>query len=129
MDIETFRSRNVKVHEIPFNSSFKWQMSIHNLTIPGSGAGVKQVLFLKGAPDVLMSKCAFYLNQRGEVVPIDAEFMGSYQRVYEDFGGEGERVLGFAMRDMSRIVDEELSLDPKFKDKLKEDLIGIDSES
>ena len=90
MDIETFRSRNVKVHEIPFNSSFKWQMSIHNLT---TGAGVKQVLFLKGAPDVLMSKCAFYLNQSGEVVPIDAEFMESYQRVYEDFGGEGERVL------------------------------------
>lgn len=124
MDIETFREKNVKVHEIPFNSSFKWQMSIHNITAPDSGAVVKQVLFLKGAPDVLMSKCSFYLNQRGEVVPIDAEFMVSYQRAYEDFGGEGERVLGFAMRDMPRSMDEELSLEPKFKEKLKEDLIG-----
>jgi sodium/potassium-transporting ATPase subunit alpha len=30
-EIENFRSKNPKVHEIPFNSSFKWQMSIHTV--------------------------------------------------------------------------------------------------
>jgi magnesium-transporting ATPase (P-type) len=33
-------------------------------------------------------------------------------------------VLGFAMRPMPRTVDEEESLDPKYKEKLKEGLVG-----
>lgn len=52
-DIEVFRSENPKVHEIPFNSSFKWQMSLHSLAGDGNN---RQILFLKGAPDVLLTK-------------------------------------------------------------------------
>ena len=33
-------------------------------------------------------------------------------------------MLGFAMRPMPRTVDEEESLDPKYKEKLKEGLVG-----
>ena len=50
--IEDFRNSNPKVHEVPFNSANKWQMSIHRM----KGAD-DDVLFLKGAPDVLLSKC------------------------------------------------------------------------
>jgi magnesium-transporting ATPase (P-type) len=47
-----------------------------------------------------------------------------YTETYEQFGGNGERVLGFAMRSMPRTVEEEESLDPKYKEKLKEGLVG-----
>jgi sodium/potassium-transporting ATPase subunit alpha len=120
IETETFRTNNPKVHEIPFNSSFKWQMSIHRLQ---SNQG-KEILFLKGAPDVLLYKCAFYLSPTGQVVPIDEAFRRIYTEAYEDFGGEGERVLGFAMRYMARDYEEDLALDPKHKEKLREDLIG-----
>lgn len=33
IDIEEFRNLNPKIHEVPFNSSNKWQMSIHQVLI------------------------------------------------------------------------------------------------
>lgn len=124
VDIETYRSQRSKVHEIPFNSSLKWQMSIHNTSTASDGR-VKQTLFLKGAPDVLLDKCGFYLTSDGQKAPIDEQFRANYQRIYEEFGGEGERVLGFAMRDMQNIFEEESAADALYKDRLKEDLVGL----
>jgi len=54
----------------------------------------------------------------------DAAFDAIYTAAYEDFGGQGERVLGFAMRPMVRSLEEELQADPRYKDELKEALIG-----
>jgi len=120
VDVEAFRSDNTKVHEIPFNSSFKWQMSIHRLATNGG----REILFLKGAPDVLLTKCAYYLNSSGAVLPIDEEFRKIYTAAYEDYGGQGERVLGFAMRHMSRSYEEEVALNPKYREELRENMIG-----
>jgi len=123
--IEQFREENPKVHEIPFNSAFKWQMSIHSLASENG----KQCLFLKGAPDVLLTKCGSYLAEDGTYKPIDENFKKLYTDVYEDFGGQGERVLGFAFRPMAKTVDEELALNPHYKEKIREDLIGKKTET
>eukprot|EP01032_Pedospumella_encystans_P020235 gene20235-22990_t len=98
-NIEEFRAANPKVHEIPFNSAFKWQMTVHKMESTG-----KQTLFLKGAPDVLLGKCGSYMDKDGSIKPIDAEFQRIYTAAYEDFGGNGERVLGFAMRPMATTI-------------------------
>ena len=117
--IEEFRLNNPKIHEIPFNSSFKWQLTIHTLQRTN-----KQVIFLKGAPDVLMNKCSFYLATDGNVKPINEEFRSIYNTSYEQYGGNGERVLGFAMQPMIRTLDEEIALDPKYKENLRLNMIG-----
>ena len=44
--------------------------------------------------------------------------------MYESFGGNGERVLGFAMRPMPRTIEQEEAADPEYKEKLKQGLIG-----
>jgi sodium/potassium-transporting ATPase subunit alpha len=111
MNIEEYRAANPKVWEIPFNSANKWQMSIHSLkSLDG-----RQLLLLKGAPDVLLTKCSHYLTVDGTTKPIDEVFSSRYTDVYEEYGGNGERVLGFAMRPMPRTVEEEEALDPKYK--------------
>lgn len=69
MEIEEFRAANPKVHEVPFNSSNKWQMSIHSMKHSGS-----QLLLLKGAPDVLLDKCSHYLADDGTHKPCDETF-------------------------------------------------------
>ena len=120
MDVEAYRAENPKVWEIPFNSANKWQMSIHSIRRNDG----REVLLLKGGPDVLLTKCSFYLNDRGEEVPIDEAFTALYNETYEAFGGNGERVLGFAMKRMPRTVAEEEAADPDFKNKLKEGLVG-----
>ena len=43
MEIEEYRAANPKIHEVPFNSSNKWQMSIHAMQYMGG----KQLLLLK----------------------------------------------------------------------------------
>ena len=117
-EAEDVRKANPKVHEIPFNSSFKWQMSVHQL----EGQN-KQLLFLKGAPDVLLSKCSHYVAADGSIKAIDEEFNKIYTEVYEEFGGGGERVLGFTMKMLDKPF-EELSATQGFKEKLKDDMVG-----
>ena len=69
MEIEEYRAANPKVHEVPFNSSNKWQMSIHTMKHTGT-----QLLLLKGAPDVLLDKCSHYLAEDGTHKPCDETF-------------------------------------------------------
>jgi magnesium-transporting ATPase (P-type) len=69
MEIEEYRAANPKVHEVPFNSSNKWQMSIHSMKHSGT-----QLLLLKGAPDVLLDKCSHYLAEDGTHKPCDETF-------------------------------------------------------
>jgi magnesium-transporting ATPase (P-type) len=59
-------------------------MSIHKQE---SSSGEKSTLYLKGAPDVLLSKCSHYLNEMGEKRLIDEDFMKIYVSRYEGFGG------------------------------------------
>lgn len=118
-NLEHYRDVNTKIHEIPFNSSNKWQMSIHKLPEKG-----REFLFLKGAPDILLNKCSSYLNQEGREVAIDEQFMALYTKTYEEFGGRGERVLGFARKEMRITLAEEEQHNPAYKDELKEQLIG-----
>jgi sodium/potassium-transporting ATPase subunit alpha len=126
--IEQFRSKHPKVHEIPFNSSFKWQMSIHHLP-----QTKQHVLFLKGAPDVLLSKCRFYLTAENTIAPMGEAFQASYQQKYEEFGGQGERVLGFAMRYFDAAsegnYEDQCKKDSKFHEHLRERLIGKSNHS
>lgn len=129
--IETYRQQHPKVHEIPFNSSFKWQMSIHQMTGAPASKSMshsEHVLLLKGAPDVLLDKCSFYFDPSGHIVPIDESFKRKYQRVYEEFGGQGERVLGFAVRffdvQTTGSYAQLLAKDPHYHEHLRTSLIG-----
>ena len=55
---------------------------------------------------------------------MDDRFNSIYTESYEEYGGNGERVLGFAMKYMDVSFEEETRKDPKYKDKLRIDMIG-----
>jgi sodium/potassium-transporting ATPase subunit alpha len=134
--IEEYRDMNTKLYEIPFNSENKWQMSIHkqvtsspsSLSSSPSSSSLsseeKNTLYLKGAPDVLLSKCSHYLTENGEKHLIDDDFMATYVSRYEGFGGNGERVLGFAFKDLPRLLKEEQARDSSYLETLKDNLVG-----
>ena len=89
------RAAYPKLFEIKFNSTNKWQLSIHQQ--PG---GKPPLLVLKGAPERVLAKCTSYFAN-GKVSPKDASFESTYTKSYEDLGGRGERVLGFAYKELS----------------------------
>uniref|UniRef100_H0WNI0 Sodium/potassium-transporting ATPase subunit alpha n=1 Tax=Otolemur garnettii TaxID=30611 RepID=H0WNI0_OTOGA len=74
-DVMEIRKRNRKVAEIPFNSTNKFQLSIHETEDP-------------------IEKCSTVMIH-GEEQPLDKSTAKAFHMAYMELGGLGERVLGF----------------------------------
>jgi len=83
------RKRNKKVAEIPFNSTNKYQVSIHEQEDPEDP---RYLLVMKGAPERILERCSRILIH-GEEVPLKDAM--EFNSAYDELGGLGERVLGF----------------------------------
>uniref|UniRef100_A0A452RDP8 Sodium/potassium-transporting ATPase subunit alpha n=1 Tax=Ursus americanus TaxID=9643 RepID=A0A452RDP8_URSAM len=88
--VRKMRDRNPKVAEIPFNSTNKYQLSIHER----EDSPQSHVLVMKGAPERILDRCSTILVQ-GKEIPLDKEMQDAFQNAYMELGGLGERVLGF----------------------------------
>ncbi|XP_012560801.1 sodium/potassium-transporting ATPase subunit alpha-like [Hydra vulgaris] len=86
MDI---RAKNKKVAEIPFNSTNKYQVSVHE---QDNSSGY--LLVMKGAPEKVLERCSTILIN-GEEQPLKDDVIEIYNKAYDELGGLGERVLGF----------------------------------
>lgn len=91
-DILEWRAAQVKLAEIPFNSTNKYQVSIHASEDPSDK---RLILVMKGAPERILSRCSTVLN-KGNVEPLDDRWRDAFQQAYDTLGGMGERVLGFS---------------------------------
>nr|XP_032800915.1 sodium/potassium-transporting ATPase subunit alpha-3 isoform X1 [Petromyzon marinus]XP_032800916.1 sodium/potassium-transporting ATPase subunit alpha-3 isoform X2 [Petromyzon marinus]XP_032800917.1 sodium/potassium-transporting ATPase subunit alpha-3 isoform X3 [Petromyzon marinus]XP_032800918.1 sodium/potassium-transporting ATPase subunit alpha-3 isoform X4 [Petromyzon marinus]XP_032800919.1 sodium/potassium-transporting ATPase subunit alpha-3 isoform X5 [Petromyzon marinus] len=89
--VKEMREKNHKVAEIPFNSTNKYQLSIHETE---DQSDPRYLLVMKGAPERILDRCCNILMQ-GREQPLDPELKESFQNAYMELGGLGERVLGF----------------------------------
>ncbi|KAK1167893.1 sodium/potassium-transporting ATPase subunit alpha-1-like [Acipenser oxyrinchus oxyrinchus] len=89
--VTAMRDKNPKIEEIPFNSTNKYQLSIHRNANPTES---RYLLVMKGAPERILDRCATILIQ-GKEQPLDDEMKDAFQNAYLELGGLGERVLGF----------------------------------
>uniref|UniRef100_A0A6I8PQW7 Sodium/potassium-transporting ATPase subunit alpha n=1 Tax=Ornithorhynchus anatinus TaxID=9258 RepID=A0A6I8PQW7_ORNAN len=89
--VKLMRERNKKVAEIPFNSTNKYQLSIHETEDPNDN---RYLLVMKGAPERILDRCSTILLQ-GKEQALDEELKEAFQNAYLELGGLGERVLGF----------------------------------
>ncbi|CAF3349572.1 unnamed protein product [Rotaria sp. Silwood1] len=85
-----FREQNRKISEIPFNSTNKYQVSIHE-TQDGDD---RYLLVMKGAPERILERCTtIYID--GTDIELNDYWKTAFNRAYLELGGLGERVLGF----------------------------------
>jgi sodium/potassium-transporting ATPase subunit alpha len=89
-DVIGFRTKNLKIAEIPFNSTNKYQVSIHE-TDDGNPS---YLLVMKGAPERILDRCSTMLLN-GKEVELDEKLRAEFNTAYLELGGMGERVLGF----------------------------------
>uniref|UniRef100_A0A1I7T1E9 Sodium/potassium-transporting ATPase subunit alpha n=1 Tax=Caenorhabditis tropicalis TaxID=1561998 RepID=A0A1I7T1E9_9PELO len=81
------REKHPKIAEIPFNSTNKYQVSIHD-------NGDHYLLVMKGAPERILDVCStIFLN--GKEVELTDKLREDFNTAYLELGGMGERVLGF----------------------------------
>lgn len=110
-DVELLRYHYQSVFELPFNSRNKYALTIVRPVDVGTNEATstdeskstglhetkytRRMLLLKGAPEVVISKCSNY-SDRGQTKPIDDAFRASFAASIVNFGDRGQRVLGFA---------------------------------
>ncbi|KHJ88109.1 e1-E2 ATPase [Oesophagostomum dentatum] len=87
-NIAGFREKSPKIAEIPFNSTNKYQVSIHE--VPNSEA---YLLVMKGAPERILDVCSTILLN-GKEEQLDEKLRADFNSAYLELGGMGERVLG-----------------------------------
>ncbi|XP_076153174.1 sodium/potassium-transporting ATPase subunit alpha-1-like [Alosa pseudoharengus] len=88
--VKEMREKNQKIAEIPFNSTNKYQLSIHK----NPSGETKHLLVMKGAPERILDRCSSIMIQ-GNEQPLDELLKEDFQNAYLELGGLGERVLGF----------------------------------
>jgi Ca2+-transporting ATPase len=100
VDAEQTRASLPRRAEVPFDSEYKFMATFHD--VPGAMAGgiitAPHFASVKGAPDVVLQRCAFAV-WHGEVVPIATvreEIVAANRQLSE----RGLRVLAFAAREL-----------------------------
>jgi len=90
-DVMSVRKRNKKACEIPFNSTNKFQVSVHENE---DANDPRMILVMKGAPERILDRCSsIFINGKEKV--LDEEMKEAFNNAYLELGGLGERVLGF----------------------------------
>jgi Ca2+-transporting ATPase len=97
-DVEETRSAYPRIAEVPFDSDYKFMATFHEMT----GAGGKPVVrcYVKGAPDVLISRGGFYRDPDGIRVPVTDENRHLALEANDRMASSGERVMVVAQRDL-----------------------------
>merc|ERR1712076_10012 len=90
-NVMEYRARNKKICEIPFNSTNKFQVSIHEQEDKSDS---RYLLVMKGAPERILQRCSSIIID-GTERPMTQEWKDAFESAYMELGGLGERVLGF----------------------------------
>src|SRR4051794_9054955 len=100
LDIAETRSALPRVAEIPFDSDYKFMATFHEM----SGADGSPILrcYVKGAPDVLISRSTSLRNPDGTLQPLTATNQHVALEANDRIANAGERVMVVAQRDLPR---------------------------
>ncbi len=88
---EEMSRRLPRIESIPFESEYQYMATLH-----GADAEPK-IIYIKGAAEALLERCAHALSEAGERAPLDKACV---LRNAEAMAVRGLRVLAFARRDM-----------------------------
>ncbi|KAG6894064.1 hypothetical protein C0992_007605, partial [Termitomyces sp. T32_za158] len=100
-DASAIRTSNPEIYQVPFNSSKKWMLTMHNsISARVSENRSPNLVFVKGAPDVLIPKCSSYFSAlTNNIQPFDSVARAKLITTQEKWSRDGLRVLLFCMRE------------------------------
>jgi len=87
MDRQTEQAALPRIDAIPFESEHKFMATLHR------SADGREVLLVKGAPEVILEKCTLQQAAAGQPVPLDR---ARFTKGADKLASQGERVLALA---------------------------------
>lgn len=95
LEEEILKTRLERIAEVPFSSERKLMSTVHSDTEQPE----RVLVFTKGAPDVLLSRCTYELVGE-DLRPLDAVRQEEILRTNEELAGQALRTLGVAARSL-----------------------------
>ncbi len=97
LDIDETRATYPRIAEVPFDSEYKFMATFHEMTGQDGGPVIR--CYVKGAPDVLISRGGSYRAPDGTLVPVTDENRQLALEANDRMAKGGERVMVVAQRD------------------------------
>ncbi|KAG6829256.1 hypothetical protein H0H92_005136 [Tricholoma furcatifolium] len=92
------RSNNSQLFQIPFNSRNKWMLAMYG-TCNDEEKLSESLIFVKGAPDVLLPKCTSYWSATtNDIQPFGGRARAKLVATQENWSRHGQRVILVCMR-------------------------------
>jgi sodium/potassium-transporting ATPase subunit alpha len=130
--VTSTREKWKRIYKVAFNSKNKFMIQVIGLSdTEASKSGDKPQITIKGAPDILLPRCLFYMDSKGETQPLSNEHRDYIETVKNRWSAQGKRVILLARK---AIPAKHFLLGiqtPEFEDKIMEEsrgqleLIGI----
>ncbi|GHH66817.1 cation-translocating P-type ATPase [Promicromonospora soli] len=117
LDVDVTRGSFPRIAEVPFDSEYKFMATFHEMTDRDGRAVVR--CYVKGAPDVLISRGASYRAPDGGLVPVTEENRHLALEANDRMAKSGERVMVLAQRDVDHATFAAV------RSRGGEDLIGL----
>jgi len=135
MNVPEYRAKHRKLHEIPFNSKNKWQVSVHELskdmlleteqkmdaTFDDEKTERLALVQMKGAPERILALCDRYAFD-DEVIELNEESRNAILDAVMSLGSRGERVLALAENILDPMIYDinapEPSPEAKYEDEV-----------
>jgi magnesium-transporting ATPase (P-type) len=116
IDVDAMKEASPIIAEVPFSSEYKFMATVHNSTPENDGPGMedKLVIYVKGAPDRMVSLCDKQAKAGliGETEPIDKDFWIEQIAI---LSSHGLRVLALLRGTLDKgAVSEGEQLKPEF---------------
>jgi P-type Ca2+ transporter type 2C len=98
LDISETRATYPRIAEVPFDSDYKFMATFHEMPGPDGRPVVR--CYVKGAPDVLISRGGSYRDPDGTVVGVTDSNRHLATEANDRMAASGERVMVVAQRDL-----------------------------
>ena len=86
--LETQRAQLPLLDTIPFESQHQYMATLHD-----AGVDQPRLIYIKGAVEVILTKCTSALDASGRLIPLDAD---KIHQAVDEMASKGLRVLAFA---------------------------------
>jgi len=96
LDAPVERAKRPRLAEVPFDSATKFMATFHRVDPDKTDSDV--LVCLKGAPDVVIAKCASYADSEGGTAELDANAQIARHADNDALASQGLRVLALATR-------------------------------
>ncbi|MEU8001803.1 cation-transporting P-type ATPase [Catellatospora sp. NPDC049111] len=124
LDIAQTRAAYPRIAEVPFDSDYKFMATFHRMTGDGGRPVVR--CYVKGAPDVLISRAASYREPDGTIVAVTDDNRQLASDANDRIAAAGERVMVVAQRDFdSAGFDPSANLIEQVRDLTLLAMVGI----